>query len=55
MMVIQAGASLVVGSLVEYGFAFDRVYQGFSIVLLVIFLVLLGLYSTNRLPERTKS
>lgn len=55
MMVIQASASLVVGSLVEFGFAFDSVYRTFSVVLVVIFLVLLGLYATNRLPERTRS
>lgn len=55
MMVIQASASLVVGSLVEAGFAFDLVYRSFSVVLVVIFFLLLGLYAANRLPERTRS
>lgn len=55
MMVIQAGASVVVGSLVESGIAFDTVYRSFAVVLVGIFLVLLGLYLDNRLPERTRS
>ncbi|MFP4530736.1 MAG: MFS transporter [Halodesulfurarchaeum sp.] len=54
MMVIQASASLVVGSLVEAGFAFDQVYRTFSIALVGIFLILFVLYVTHRLPKGTQ-
>lgn len=54
MMVIQASASLVVGTLVEAGFAFDQVYRTFSVALVGIFLFLLVLYVTHRLPKGTQ-
>jgi MFS family permease len=54
MMVIQASASLVIGTLVESGLAFDRVYRSFSLVLVGVFGLLLVLYATNRLPEGTQ-
>ncbi len=54
MMVIQASASLVVGTLIEIGFGFDQVYRTFSVVLVVVFLVLFTLHATNRLPEGTR-
>ncbi len=55
MMIIQATGSVIVGILVESGLTFDRVYRSFSIVLVVIFLLLLGLHLADRLPERTRS
>jgi len=54
MMTIGAGASVVVGTLVEGGFAFDVVYRWFAVVLIVVFLVLVGLWRTNRLPDAAR-
>ncbi|MFW5965141.1 MAG: MFS transporter [Halodesulfurarchaeum sp.] len=51
MMVIQASASVVIGMLIEAGFAFDQVYRGFSVMLAAVVLILLGLQAVGRLPE----
>ncbi|APE95974.1 MFS transporter [Halodesulfurarchaeum formicicum] len=53
MMVIQASASVVVGTLIEAGYGFDQVYRSFSVVLVVVVVLLLGLHVTDRLPEGT--
>jgi hypothetical protein len=54
MMVIQATASVVIGTLIEAGYAFDYVYRSFSVGLVAIFAVLLGLYLLGHLPEGTR-
>lgn len=54
MMLIQATASVIVGTLVQSGFAYDFVYQVFAGVLAVVFLVLLGLRVANRLPDAAR-
>ncbi len=54
MMLIGAGASVVVGTLVESGYAFDTVYRVFAGFLVVVFLVLLGLRWANRLPDAAR-
>lgn len=54
MTIVQAGAGLAVGTLVEAGLGFDRVYRTFAVILAVILLVLIGLRLAGRLPEGTK-
>lgn len=49
-MVIQATGSWIVGSMTDLGFSFDEVLGGFSVVLIVVLAVLLGLHSLSRLP-----
>jgi predicted MFS family arabinose efflux permease len=53
MTLVQAGAGLAVGTLVEAGLGFDRVYRTFAVFLTVILLVLLFLRVAGRLPEGT--
>ncbi|MGM0397360.1 MAG: MFS transporter [Halobacteriota archaeon] len=54
MMLIQAGASVVVGWLVENGFAYDTVYRSFVVGLFVIFVGLVWLRRADRLPEAAR-
>ncbi len=49
-MVCQAVGSSIVGALRDAGFAFDVVFQTFSIALFVILLVLVALHRADRLP-----
>ena len=54
MMLIGSTASVIVGSLVQAGFAFDLVYRAFAVVLVLVFLALLGLRLANRLPDAAR-
>ncbi|MFB6094011.1 MAG: MFS transporter [Halanaeroarchaeum sp.] len=54
MMAIQAGASVVVGWLVQRGFAYDRVFQVFAVGLFGVLLVLFALRRTDRLPNTAR-
>ena len=51
MMLVQALGSWTVGLLVDAGFAFDDVFQGFGGGLIVVLVVLLILHRTDRLPK----
>ena len=50
MMVVQAMGSVAVGTLVDAGFGYDAVFQGFGGMLVVILAVLVVLYAGDRLP-----
>lgn len=54
MMMISATASVIVGSLVQAGFDFNLVYRTFAVVLIGVFLVLLVLRLTNKLPDAAR-
>ncbi|MFB6153919.1 MAG: MFS transporter [Halodesulfurarchaeum sp.] len=54
MMLIQAGASVVVGTLIQRGLTFDFVYRVFAGVLIVVFVVLAGLQWSGRLPDTAR-
>lgn len=54
IMLFGSAAGVVVGSLVEAGFAFDVVYRVFAVVLAGITIVLTGLRLTNRLPDAAR-
>jgi predicted MFS family arabinose efflux permease len=51
MMIIQATGSVVVGSLIDVGFAYDAVFRAFGGGLVAILAVLLVLWATDRLPK----
>ncbi|MFB6124720.1 MAG: MFS transporter [Halanaeroarchaeum sp.] len=54
MMLIQASASVVVGWLVQRGYAYDAVFRSFGGVLVVVFLALLFLRRADRLPDAAR-
>jgi predicted MFS family arabinose efflux permease len=51
MMIVQATGSVVVGSLIDVGFAYDAVFRAFGGGLVAILAVLLVLWATDRLPK----
>jgi predicted MFS family arabinose efflux permease len=51
MMIVQATGSVVVGSLIDLGFAYDAVFRAFGGGLVAILAVLLVLWATDRLPK----
>lgn len=54
MMVFQATASAVVGTLVETQLTYNDVFRGFGVALVAILLVLLGLNAMGRLPTTAR-
>ncbi|MFB6135106.1 MAG: MFS transporter [Halanaeroarchaeum sp.] len=53
IMLVQAGASLAVGWLVQRGIGYDRVFRSFGLVLIAILVILAALERSNRLPTAT--
>jgi predicted MFS family arabinose efflux permease len=51
MMIVQATGSVVVGSLIDVGFAYDAVFRAFGGGLVAILAVLIVLWATDRLPK----
>jgi MFS family permease len=51
MMLVQATGSVAVGSLVDLGFAFDDVFRGFAVGLVVVLAVLFTFYRSGALPS----
>jgi len=54
MMLIQAGASVVVGWLVQTGYAYDTVFRTFAVGLVAVLLVLFALRNADRLPDAAR-
>jgi predicted MFS family arabinose efflux permease len=54
MMLFGSTASVVVGTLVQAGYAFDLVYRVFGLVLVVVTVVLVVLRWANRLPDAAR-
>ena len=50
MMIVQATGSVVVGTLIDAGFAYDAVFRAFAGGLAVVLVVLVGLHALDRLP-----
>ncbi|PSQ28479.1 MFS transporter [Halobacteriales archaeon QS_9_68_17] len=51
MMLVQATGSAVLGGLTDAGIGFDAVFRGYSVALVAVLVVLLGLYAVERLPS----
>jgi len=51
MMIVQATGSVVIGTLVDRGFAYDVVFRAFSAGLVAILIVLVVLYALDWLPK----
>ncbi|MFB6069602.1 MAG: MFS transporter [Halanaeroarchaeum sp.] len=54
MMLIQASASVVVGWLVQRGYAYDAVFRAFAVVLVLVLFVLYALRKADRLPDAAR-
>ncbi len=54
MMLVQALGSWAVGLLTDAGFAFDVIFRGLAVGLIIILAVLLTLYVAGRLPRGAK-
>jgi len=50
-MVVQAAGSWTVGGLLDVGYSYDAIFQGFAVVLVVVLGVLVVLHRANRLPS----
>ena len=50
MMIFQATGSVAIGALLEMEYGYDQVFRSFSAVLILILIVLVALYATDRLP-----
>ena len=51
MMLTQASGSWAVGSLVEYGVAYDTVFRAFAFAVVGVVALLLALHATDRVPS----
>jgi len=51
MMVVQASGSVAIGTITDAGVAFDALYRGFAVGLVVILVVLVALYASDKLPS----
>jgi len=51
MMLVQATGSAVLGGLTDAGIGFDAVFRGYSVALIAVLVVLIGLHAAERLPS----